>query len=407
MRRTFSILQVLSALILLASCQKTIKPSSVDLTKGAKAGFQPNPSWQLNTPTGRLVPYDINDGTGLSCLLSYDVGNNQVELTQIIGTTSTNLWTRSGIALDDGTVINVNQYAPADNYNEVGGYHIISYDATNTGHQTYLLLWVPGQGIAMLIHYVGGGQFHRDWSSTSGIAGYDLKGTTDKIIAYDYGSGYKNSLIVYRPGNGFCWVIENTSPSGTPNWIAAVKGSGGIGGFDLKGATDQIVAVDYNPGYQNLICYRPGYGYVWYLNHTPNSTNFTTAYSTHSGLFNFSFMDQQDRLIASNISGSTVINANNTILCYRPGGGMGQTVLDAIDGSTPNGGAPPSGLSSYPMSTNPYGSPASYIGDKILAFNGNGYGSSSLVCYTNGGTAYSTYIYEYDPNTQTYTLAFH
>jgi hypothetical protein len=408
MSHKFSLLLALSALILSAGCRKAIT-SSVDLSTGAKAGYQPNPSWQLTTPTDRLIAFDIDDGTGSSCLLSYDIGTNQVELSQVKGDSSVNLFTTSGIWLDNHEIINVNTYAPTDNYNEVGGYHIIAYDATGSGHQDHLLLYVPGQGIAIELSYDGGGFFHQVWPaspSTSGIGGYNLASVYDKIISYDYGSGAKTDLICYRPGNGICWVLENSGTPTSPTWTALIKGTGGIGGFDLKGTSDQLVAVDYNPGYMNLVAYRPGFGYLWYLTHNANSTLFTAAYTTRSGFFNFSFTDQQDRMIAANTSGSTASTADNSMICYRPGGGMGITANDAVSGNTVSGGMPPYGLSPYPMSTNPYGSPPN-IGDKMLAFSGNGYGNSSLVCYTNGGTSYSTYIFEYQPNTSEYTLALH
>ncbi|TDW96541.1 hypothetical protein [Dinghuibacter silviterrae] len=407
MKHHFNLLLGLSVLILTAGCSKNPLTSSVGLTKGAKAGFVSNADWQAPSATGRVIRYDIGDGHGSDCLFTYDIGNGHVTLTQVSGTNSTTIYSGTGIPTLNAGTISVSQYNTdcTDNFNELGGVHIIPYDAIGNGHEDHLLLYIPGRGILYLLQYNGNGEWEEDWHSTTGIGGYDLAGATktDKIIAYDYGSGYKNALICYRPGNGYCWVIENTNVVTAPIWTAVVKGSSGIGGFDLKGTSDQIIAEDYNPGAMDLVCYRPGYGYLWYLTHSANSTNFTATYTTRSGFNNFNFEDYQDRVFASNISGSTAANADNTLFCYRPGGGN-VTVVDAVSGNTVSGGAPPGGFYYYPFSYNPYGSPYTYIGDHMLNFAGNGYGNSSLLCYSNGGG--SSQVYEYSPQTQNYTQVY-
>src|SRR5438445_4153251 len=100
MKRNFSVMLALSALIMTAGCKKTLN-SSVEVTQKAKAGFTPNSEWQQPTINGRVIHFDIGDGHGASCLLTYDIGNNHVSLTQIIGNTSNNLWTTSGFQLDN------------------------------------------------------------------------------------------------------------------------------------------------------------------------------------------------------------------------------------------------------------------------------------------------------------------
>ncbi|TDW96542.1 hypothetical protein [Dinghuibacter silviterrae] len=413
MKRNSSFVLALAALVLSAGCSKNPLSSSVDVSKGAKAGFPSNSYWQTPSAAGRLIRFDIGDGNGSDCLLSYDLVNNFFSITQVSGTTGTTIISdNQGIPMAGGSYFSLNEYAGdvTDNFNEIGGIHIIPYDANGTGHEDHLLLYIPGRGIWYLFNYAGDGKFNVQGSGTNGIGGYDLAGSTktDKIIAYDYGSGYKNALICYRPGNGYAWVIENTASAGaTPNWVAVVKGSSGIGGFDLKGTSDQIITEDYNPGYQDLVCYRPGYGYVWYLTHTPNSTNFTASYTSRSGLsangYTSNFMDYQDRMFPSNVSGSTGSTANNTLFCYRPGT-SGSSNVFAVSGNTVSGGGTYSGLS-YTMPYNPYGSPYTYIGDHVLSFSGNGYGNSSLVFYSNGGGNQSQ-IYELNPQTSTYSQAY-
>lgn len=46
----------------------------------------------------------------------------------------------------------------------------------------------------------------------NGIGGYDLKSSTDRVFAFDYGhSGNLDHLLLYRPGTGTIWILENRS----------------------------------------------------------------------------------------------------------------------------------------------------------------------------------------------------
>jgi hypothetical protein len=412
MKRNFSVVLALSALILTAGCKKSIN-SSVDLSAGAKASFASNAQWQTPTKTGRLTRYDIGDGHGSDCILSYDIGTGVVTLTQVLGTTSTTISPASiGFNTDNDGAVYVGTWNTdvTDNFNEIGGVHIIPYDANGTGHEDHILLYVPGHGLAYVLHYnVSTNLWHVDWTndsgnhtSGSGIGGYDLMGLTDKIIAYDYGTGTKNYLICYRPGSKFVWIMHNNSLS---SWTTVVQSSGGIGGFDMSNAYDQLVAIDYNPGAMDLVAYRPDYGFVWYIHHAAYSTNFTTGYSTRTGFPNFSFAYQQDRLIALNTSGNSLAEADNLMFCYRPGYGLSYSVVDDVSGSTWGGGAPYPGLA-YSMFNDPYGAPPTYEGDHVLNFAGNtGYGNSSMLFYSNGGGNQSTICY-LNPNTHTYTQVY-
>lgn len=410
MKRNFSLLLALSAVILSSGCKKNL-PAFVESTKPALAGFPSNPSWNLPNPTSRLIRFDIDDGNGSSCLLSYDINTNKVELTQVIGTTGTTLWTSyNGLPLTGGGSLSVIQYSEecTDNFNEVGGVHIISFDAGGTGHEDHLLVYIPGTGYLWLLSY-SNGVFNTVWQSNgNGIAGYDLKGYYDKIISYDYGSGSKNALICYRPGNQFFWVIQNIGTGNSPIWYNEVKSSGGVGGFDLKGTMDQMIAVGNTPTAMDLCLYRPSYGYVWYLNHTAYSTNWT-AYTTSRNGFNANpysspFNELQDRMIASNTTGTTSDAGDHVLTAYRPGG-LNASIIDwSVYGGLFGAALSQYGVT-YNMPANPYANPYNYIGDHILAFSGNGQGNTSLCFYTNSNFT-PTQIYEFNTTTHEYTQVY-
>jgi hypothetical protein len=409
MTRNFSVVLALSALILTCGCKKSIKSDSVDLAGKAKAGFQTNPYWQTPGPYGRITRYDIGDGGGSDCLVAYDINSGMVSLTQFSNGNSTTLYTpQVGFPTDNAGLISVTtaNVDVTDNYNEIGGVHIIPYDATGSGHENYLLEYVPGHGDAYLLHYIGNGQWHLDWESLGGgIGGYDLLGATktDKIISYDYGGGEKNYLICYRPGNGYVWIIQNNGGSGGSWSFSTVQSGSGIGGFDMSNVSDQLVCIG-GPAqkYMNLAAYRPGQGYIWLIAHNPGSTSFGHTYSSRSGLPGFSFTQQQDRILAiSNGQGAPNVPEDDGIMfCYRPGSSIASveeyqwnSTINPVSNSLTGPYQYTSGLNSGLLGNNPYAYPLQE-GDHVLNFSGYGGSSnSSLLFYTTNGTTQSQLYY--------------
>lgn len=366
--------------------------------------------------------YDIDDGNGSDCLFAYNISTGEVSLTQISGANSTTIVAGPGIRTDNAGNIDVKAYNTdvTDFYNEVGGVHIIPYDADGSGYEDHLLMYIPLRHTIYLLSYSGGGYWHLQWGSTSGIGGYDLGGITDKIISYDYGGGTKRDLICYRPDNRFCWLIQNTGTAASPNWVARVQSNGGIGGFDMAGTMDQLVAFDGPaPGYMNLIAYRPSYGYVWVMSHTPNNTTwyanlFTsrTGFHVQGGPPFFSLASLQDRLVVMNGSALTGSNTNDIWMPYRPGSGLSNVSYEyAVNYPPPGqlggflyGFSLFSGLN-YPMTNNPYGSPGGGAGDHVVAFSPTAQGNTDLLFYSNGANTQSQ-LYEWSAGANAYTQVY-
>lgn len=423
MKRNLSVVLALSALILMGGCKKSISPSSVNLTKGTKAGFASDPHWQTPTIWGRITRFDIGSGNGSDCILAYDCYTDQVTLTQVTGSNSTTLFSSvSGFNLVGGGNVPTNDWWSdvTDQFAELGGCHVIPVDINKTGREDHILVYFPGRGWWWLLSYAGpgpsgAGQWNNEGSGTSGIGGYDLAGSTftDKIVAYDYGDGYKDALICYRPGVGYFWVLKNlnagsTSSSNKANWTAVVKSSGGVGGYDLHGTYDQIVPISIgSPGNMDIVCYRPGNGFVWWETHSANSTSWSTVYSTRSGLAGNPYTEDGDRMTPINISstGATGYNADVYNFGWRPGYGMFDCAnyqyvpaYNIVEGWETNPGL------DYPMSHNPY-SPVTYEGDHVLTFSPNGQGNSSILFYGNG-TGTQSQIYEWSPSSESYTQVY-
>jgi hypothetical protein len=418
MNHKFTVGLALSALILTCGCKKSIKPDSVDLGTKAKAGFVTNTDWQQPGLAGRVIRYDIDDGNGSDCLFAYNISTGAVSLTQISGTNSTTIVAGPGIRTDNAGNIDVKAYNTdvTDFYNEVGGVHIIPYDADGSGHEDHLLMYIPLRHTVYLLSYSGGGYWHLQWGSTSGIGGYDLGGITDKIISYDYGGGTKRDLICYRPGNRFVWLIQNTGTAASPNWVARVQSNGGIGGFDMAGTMDQLVAFGgAAPGYMDLIAYRPSYGYVWVLAHGANNTTwYSSILASRTGFYAgsgsapyFSLGSLQDRVVVIN-GGLNGSDADDDIFMpYRPGSGLGVSYIYGVNYST---GVGLGGISlypglNYPMTNNPYGSPGGGAGDHVVAFSPTAQGNTDLLFYSNGANTQSQ-LYEWNAGTGAYTQVY-
>lgn len=386
-----------SALILGTGCKKDQGPSGVlaPTTNSLVTGFP------LNSPTatGRLIPFDNNDGNGLSNMLSYDNTSNQVSLINVSGGTLTTIWTTTGLTLDNGEgTFNLNTYPSTDNYNEIGGVHIIPFDLAGTGHEDYLLVYVPGDEKCAILGLTSTpGVWHQVWPtsggvSSSGIGGYNLGSTLDKIIAFQYTGTTKSALICYRPGSGSFWVLKNTGTAAAPAWTAAVQSGDGVGGYDLHDVRDQVITVD-DPGGTGdayLALYRPGAGYFWWILHTSNTTTFTTQFGSRTGLAGFPLTHQGDRIIAWDQSEQ---NFQDNILCYSPGYGNSYTLFTG-DVTATEAMTPLSPNWVYPMTTNPYSTTPTYVGDHIITLHGTGTSSgglSTLVAYTNGTGAAQIY----------------
>ena len=401
MKRYFSCLLALSALLLMAGCKKSLD-SSVDLSQKAKAGFAPDLLWQLPGPYTRLIRYDIGDGYGSDCIFAFDLGNGKVSLNEINGTNSTQIYAGTGIPTTNAGTISVttDNTDITDNFNEIGGVHIIPFDYSGTGHEDHLLVYIPGHGIFYVLAYAGNGKWTQLFGGTAGIGGYDLMATHDKIIAYDYGSsGYRKDLICYRPGKGIFYALQNTENAGDP-FIPVVESSNGVGGYDLEGPSDQLVEEE-----GGLVAYRPGYGYVYSMTHAANSTSWQTGNITRSGWQNFPLSHEQDRMIPFAVVygyyGSSY-NQDAPGIWYSPGNHFSSSDWVYYWVYDPAGGYVVGNfqveLLNWPFDYNPYSTGnTTNTGDHVLRFSA-GYQTSNttipnaMLMYTNG--AVQSQLYE-------------
>ena len=202
----------------------------------------------------------------------------------------------------------------------------VAFDYNGTGNADTILLYRPGAGVVYIVANVSG-QWVPVFSSANGIGGYDLKSPADRIIPFDYdGSGLADHLVCYRPGAGIVFILKNIGGVFTP-----VYNSGhvsGIGGYDLASSSDRLVAFDYNGSGLNdhLLAYRPGTGTVSVLSNTTGS--FAPVFMSSTGIGGWPLSGTSDILVPFDYYG---VGSADHLIAYTPGTGK-VSILENLGG---------------------------------------------------------------------------
>lgn len=229
----------------------------------------------------------------------------------------------------------------------IGGYNLAStadrmfaFDLEGTGKLDDLVCYRPGEGICFLLQNSGSTPVSFSAAYTSpvkdgtpqGIGGYALNSPYDRMFAFDYdGSGKPDDLACYRPGSGTFWVLQNqlTSPASFVLPYPPPPPEG-IGGYDLMSTADQVFAFDYegNGNLDDLVLFRPGQGTIWVLQNTgaapPTPPTFTRAFQEtgepplSAGIAGFDLFGTVDQGTTIDFSG---VGRMDYLLFFRPGTG--------------------------------------------------------------------------------------
>jgi hypothetical protein len=205
----------------------------------------------------------------------------------------------------------------------IGGYDLVSpadrafaFDNDSSGKLDHIALYRPGETYFWILRN-SGGNFTSVYQG-SGIGGYDLVSPADRALAFDYNSSGKlDHLLLYRPGETYCWILRNNGG----NFAPVYQGSG-IGGFNLASPNDRIFAFDYNNvgKLDHLVLYRPGTGTIWILRN--NGGSFAPVYAMGdpgSGIRGYNLQDLRDRALAFDFNGN---GRQDNLVLYRPGTGL-------------------------------------------------------------------------------------
>ncbi len=316
--------------------------------------------YDLKSPSDRAIAFDYNSTGNLDHIVLYRPGAGTVFIEE----------------KQNGAYVPVFM-----SFNGIGGYdlkstedRIIAFDYSGNGHADHLLCYRPGAGVVWIIAN-SGGMFYPVYDSTDGIGGYDLKSTEDKIISFDYdGSGKYDHLVLYRPGAGVVFIVQNTNGTFSPE----LQSTGGIGGYDLRSTNDLLIAFDYyGVGIgDHLLAYRPGSGVAYIIENTNGSGSFNPVYTSTSGIGGYDLKSAVDQLVAYDYSG---VGNQDHLLAYRPGSGVAFVIQSSYLSYNPIF-VSTGGIGGYDLK-----SPA----DKIFTFDYNSTGFlNALALYRPGASVF-------------------
>ncbi|MCJ1256561.1 hypothetical protein MMC24_004383 [Lignoscripta atroalba] len=213
--------------------------------------------WDLLSPTDRAFPFDYDHSGKLDYIVLYrptlGLGvvkhNPDNSFSLIIQTHVTGL---GGYDLGD----------PADT--------AFAFDYEGSGNRDYICFYRPGHFTFWIVKHTTGTTFVPVYQgSGSGIGGYDLASPQDQAFAYDFGaSGKMNYIVLYRPGSGTLWVLQNQDQGAGAKWVPVYSASsGGFGACGLNSIDDRVFAFDFEgKGTEDYLCaYRPGAGNFWVM----------------------------------------------------------------------------------------------------------------------------------------------
>ena len=217
--------------------------------------------YDLASSADRAFAFDYNGKGSTDHLVLYRPGTGTIWILKRAGGVFTAVYAQG----DPGTGIGGYDLASSAD-------RAFAFDYDSSGKLDHLVLYRPGTGTIWILKNDGGAftAVYAQGDPGAGIGGYDLASTADRAFAFDYdGSGKLDHLVLYRPGTGAIWILKNSGGAFTPVYAQGDPGSG-VGGYDLASSADRVVAFDYDGSgkLDHLALYRPGTGTIWILGRT-------------------------------------------------------------------------------------------------------------------------------------------
>lgn len=283
-----------------------------------------SPVYQQGDPGIGIGGYDLRSAADRAFAFDYDHSGLLDHIVLYRPGTGT-IWILKN---DNGTFTPV--YQQGDPGNGIGNYdlkspadRVFAFDYDHTGKRDHLVLYRPGTGTIWILQNKAGifSAVYQQGSPGKGIGGYDLLSTADRVTVVDYSHSKRfDYLTLYRPATGTIWILQNNAGVFTPVYQQGDPGSG-IGGYDIKSQADRVFSFDYDKvgKYDHLTLYRPGTGTIWILqNRWGTFTPIFRQGDPGVGIGSYDLRSSADRAFAFDYDGS---GKPDHIVLYRPGTG--------------------------------------------------------------------------------------
>ncbi|HSV91494.1 MAG TPA: FG-GAP-like repeat-containing protein, partial [Desulfobacterales bacterium] len=191
---------------------------------------------------------------------------------------------------------------------------VFAFDFDGDGRSD-LCLYRPDRGLICVARSNGDGSFATAYLSGNGIAGYDLRGRLDVVLPFDFNGDGKGDLFIYRPDGGLACVVRS---NGDGTFSQAYLSWNGIAGYNLRGSADQVMPFDFNgDGKSDLFIYRPDGGLAC-VARSNGDGSFTQVYLSWGGIGGYDLRGQRDVAFPLDFDG----NGKSGIFLFRPRGDM-------------------------------------------------------------------------------------
>ena len=268
--------------------------------------------YNLADPADRVFAFDYTGSSRLNHLVLYRPGQGTIWILRNNAGTFTPVFQEGAPGNGIG---GYNLADPAD--------RVFAFDYNSSGRLDHLVLYRPAQGTIWILRNNGGTftPVFQEGAPGNGIGGYNLADPADRVFAFDYNSSGKlDHLALYRPGHGTIWILRNNGGTFTPVYQEGAPGNG-IGGYNLADPADRVFPFDYNNigRKDHLVLYRPGQGTIWILQNKAGT--FTPVYAMGapgSGIRGYDLADVADRAFGFDYESNR--RPDNLVL-YRPGSG--------------------------------------------------------------------------------------
>jgi len=237
----------------------------------------------------------------------------------------------------------------------------------NNDKYTDLICYSPGFGNVSMNIGIKDGSFIKKTDFRNGIGGYDLKNISDQIIAFDYNGDGLDDLFCYRPSKKIVFILKSTG-NGSFQKIILPGNKQGILGFDFADINDKAISLDYNgDGFDDILCYRPGKK-ISFLIKSNGNDSFTMINNSKSGIGNYDLSSVKDKIVGFDYNNDKYTD----LICYRPGNKIVQILKSNGDGTFSTTLSSTNGIGGYDLSNQ---------NDQIISADYNGDNYDDLICY--------------------------